>query len=210
MAAANSNLSVTQPVTACASTQCEEPAVQRQDAGHVRVMHGPQVHDGDNEVNAQKDESGVPLQSQEQQRLQQTQHEQQRLLLQRSCNELQSEVKALQDALLSRQSELEMLRARVAEAEVPCLPPHLFCSLYCIIPAASNVGEYQAVCDDLRLDKARQFVSHALSVTFFLVFFIMSRNCCKLKLRKPQPASRQLWSIPRELTRCYAFRCLFA
>ncbi len=63
--------------------------------------------------------SGLLLQSREQQCLQQIQNDQQRLLLQRSCDELQSEVKALQDALLSRQSELEMLRARVAEAEVP-------------------------------------------------------------------------------------------
>jgi molecular chaperone GrpE (heat shock protein) len=97
--------------------------VQRQDAGHVTAIHAPQVHDVDS---GQNDVSVLLLQSREQQRLQQIQQDQQRLLLQRSCDELQSEVKALQDALLSRQSELEMLRARVAEAEVPCLPAHLF------------------------------------------------------------------------------------
>lgn len=89
----------------------------------MSAIHAPQAHDADN---GQNDVSGLLLQSREQQRLQQIQHDQQRLLLQRSCDELQSEVKALQDALLSRQSELEMLRARVAEAEVSCLPAHLF------------------------------------------------------------------------------------
>ncbi len=131
---------LTEAVTTCSWTQYEEPNMQWQDA-HVRQptehlllsrpqskeMEVSQVHELDS---AQMDVRNLLLQSQEQQRLHRIQHEQERLLLQRSCNEFQSEVKALQNALLSSQSELEVLRARVAEAEVLWLPAIITCFLF--------------------------------------------------------------------------------
>ncbi len=64
--------------------------------------------------------SELLLQAQDQQQLQRTQHEHQRLLLHNSCSELQSEVSALQAALVESKNEAEVLRAHLAEAEVLC------------------------------------------------------------------------------------------
>ncbi len=61
------------------------------------------------------------LQTQNQQRLQQRQHELQRSLLQNSCSELQAEVEVLRAALITSNSDADILRARVSEAEVSSL-----------------------------------------------------------------------------------------
>jgi hypothetical protein len=88
-------------------------------------------------------------QAQEQQRQQQIQHEHQRFLLERSCQDLQSEASIFHSDLVACRREVELLRLRLEEVQVctgvsAVVVQNVFILIYV---------QSQAVCDDLRLDK---------------------------------------------------------
>jgi hypothetical protein len=138
-------------VIASLLAQIEEMKQQQQQhhtqSVHIDALKGDVIDD----LNGQNQQLQLLLQEQQQQQnLLISQHDQQRSLLQRSCSELQAELSLLQAALNDSRSEAELLRARVAEVEVSIA--HSFA----LNVAIARVMQFQAVCDDLRLDKARR------------------------------------------------------
>ncbi len=117
----------TQPVTTILQSHIQKLTRQLQ---HERTQQQEQCQPHHSAASPLIDESEISaieevrhlrdalLQTQNQQRLQQCQHELQRSLLQNSCNELQAEVEALRAALITSNSDADILRARVLEAEV--------------------------------------------------------------------------------------------